>query len=123
MSKSNATENDLLAFIFTAVAIPWAAATELDIHIHTADPGEAGNSTTSECNYTGYLPVTVQRNVSDWTVTGSTTANDLLIQFPICTAGTNAATHVSVTPEGSTQIIYAGIQPQFPVSALQAVED
>ena len=36
MSKSNATESDFLSLAFTATALPWAAATELDIHLHTA---------------------------------------------------------------------------------------
>jgi hypothetical protein len=43
MSKSNATEGDFLAKVFTATALPWDAATELDVHLHTADPGEAGS--------------------------------------------------------------------------------
>ncbi len=123
MSKSNALETDMLAYIFTAVAPAWAAATQLDIHLHTADPGEGSASTVNEATYTSYAPVTVERNVSDWTVTGDACTNDLLIQFPQCTGGTNAITHASVTPQGSTTILYIhalsstlnvsnGIQPQ-----------
>ena len=41
MPKSNATETDLLNLVFKATALPWAAATQLDLHLHTADPGEA----------------------------------------------------------------------------------
>ena len=134
MSKSNATETDLVALVFTATALSWAAATELDIHLHTADPGEAGTSATSEATYTGYALVTVDRAGTDWTVTGNTVTNDNLIQFPQCTAGSNTITHVSITPQGSTQILYsgalnsslsvsAGIQPQFAASALSITED
>lgn len=134
MSKSNATETDLLSLVFTATALSWAAATELDIHLHTADPGEAGTSATSEATYTGYAAVTVDRAATDWTVTGNTVTNDNLIQFPQCTAGSNTLTHVSITPQGSTQILYsgalnsslsvsAGIQPQFAASALSITED
>ena len=134
MSKSNATESDMLALIFTATALPWAAATDLEIHLHTADPGEAGITTTSECNYTSYAAVTVSRSTSGWTVTGNTCTNDALIQFPQCTGGTNTATHVSISPSGSTQILYKGalnsslaisngIQPQFGVGALTITED
>lgn len=134
MSKGNTTENDMLALIFTATALPWAAATDLDIHLHTADPGEGGTSATSECNYTSYAVVTVSRSGTGWTVTGNTCSNDNLLQFPQCTGGTNTATHVSITPSGSTQILYSGalnsplsisngIQPQFPVGALQIQED
>ena len=87
MSKSNATETDVLAYIFTGVAPSWDAATELDIHLHTADPGEAGISTTSEATYTSYAAVTVDRAATDWTVSGDTVSNDNLIQFPQCTRG------------------------------------
>jgi hypothetical protein len=134
VSKSNATETDILAKIFTATALPWDAVTDLDIHLHTADPGEAGNSTTSEATYTSYAFVTVSRDAAGWTVTGNTCANDALIQFPQCTGGTNTLTHVSITPAASTQILYSGalnsslsvsngIQPQFAASALTITED
>lgn len=134
MSKSNATETDMLAKIFTATALPWDAATDLDIHLHTADPGESGNSTTSEATYTSYALVTVARSTSGWTVTGNTCTNDAQIQFPQATGGTNVITHVSITPSGSTQILYSGalnsplsvsngIQPQFAAGALSITED
>lgn len=133
MSKSNATETAVLSYIFTATAPSWAAATGLDIHLHTADPGEAGVSTTSEATYGGYALVTVNRATSDWTVTDDTATNDNLIQFPQCTSGSNTITHVSITPEGSTTILYsgalssslsvsAGIQPQFAAGALDVTE-
>lgn len=134
MSKSNATETDFLALTFTATALPWAAATELDIHLHTADPGEAGISTTSEATYTSYAAVTVDRAATDWTVSGNTVSNDNLIQFPQCTGGSNTITHISITPQGSTQILYSGalnsslavsngIQPQLAAAALSVSED
>ncbi len=134
MSKSNATETDLLAKVFTATALPWDAATQLDIHLHTADPGEAGTSATSEATYTSYAAVTVSRSGSAWTVSGSTVTNDNLIQFPQCTGGANTITHVSITPNASTQILYSGalssslavsngIQPQFAASALAISEE
>lgn len=133
MSKSDATETALLSYIFTATAPAWAAATELDIHLHTADPGEAGVSTTSEATYTSYALVTVNRTTADWTVTGDTATNDNLIQFPQCSGGTNTITHVSITPQGSTTILYSGalssslsvssgIQPQFAAGALDITE-
>lgn len=133
MSKSNATETALLSYIFEATAPSWAAATLLDIHLHTADPGEAGTSATSEATYTSYAVVTVSRSTSGWTVSGDTATNDTLIQFPQCTGGTNTITHVSITPNGSTTILYSGalsaslsvssgIQPQFAISALAITE-
>ena len=47
MSKSNATETAILELVFTAVAPAWDGATQLDLHLHTADPGEAGTSATT----------------------------------------------------------------------------
>jgi|JI102314A2RNA_FD_contig_111_58714_length_11655_multi_3_in_0_out_0_17 hypothetical protein len=134
MSISNATETALLAYIFEGTAPAWAAATELDIHLHTADPGEAGNSTTSEATYTGYALVTVNRSGASWTTSGDTTTNDALIQFPQCSGGSNTITHLSITPEGSTTILFSGaltssiavssgIQPQIAATALDIVLD
>jgi len=135
LSKSNATETDLLAKVFKATALPWDAASDLEVHLHTADPGEAGTTATSEATYTSYAAVTVTRSTSDWTVTGNTVTNDNLIQFPQCTGGSNTITHVSITPAGSTTILYSGalnsplsvsngIQPQFAAgSALSIQED
>lgn len=133
MSKSNQTETDVLSLIFVATALPWAAATDLEIHLHTADPGEAGLTTTNEATYTSYAAVTVSRSGSGWTVTGDTCTNDALIQFPTCTGGTNTITHVSISPASSTQILYSGalnsslavsngIQPQFAAAGLSIVE-
>ena len=133
MSKSNATETSLLEYIFTATNPSWHSATQLDIHLHTADPGEAGNSSTSEATYGGYALVTVSRAGSAWTVTGDTCTNDNLIQFPQCTSGSNTITHVSITPNASTTILYSGalssslsvstgIQPQFAAGDLDITE-
>ena len=55
MSKSNATEVDLLAKVFKATALPWDAETDLQIHLHVADPGEAGTTATSPATYTSYV--------------------------------------------------------------------
>lgn len=134
MSISNATEIDLLDYIFQAVALPWAAATELDIHLHVGDPGEAGTTATSPATYTSYAPVTVDRNATDWDRSGSTVSNAILIQFPTATGGTNTITHVSVTAQGSSQILFSGalssslsvssgIQPQFAIGALTITLD
>ena len=60
---ANATETALLSYIFTAVAPSWAAATELDLHLHTADPGDAGTTATNEATYTSYALVTVDRAI------------------------------------------------------------
>jgi hypothetical protein len=134
MSKGNTTENDLVAYIFKGTAIPWAGATELDIHLHTADPTESGASTAFEATYGNYALVTVDRDAATWTVTGNAASNAALVQFNQCNGGTNTITHVSITPTGSTQILYSGqlasslsvsngIQPQFGIGALSITED
>lgn len=134
MSKGNTTETDLLAKIFNATALSWDAVTQLDIHLHTADPGEAGASTASEATYGGYALVIVNRNAGGFTVAGNQISNTALIQFPQCSSGTNTLTHFSITPRASTQILYsgalasslavsAGIQPQFAASSLVITED
>ena len=136
MSKSNTTENDVLALVFKATALPWAANTDLYLALHTADPGEAGVQTTSEATYTSYARVTVARSAVGWTVTGSTAENAALLQFPQCTGGTNTLTHVSIgtASSGAGQILYSGalssslsvsnlIQPQFAAGSLSVQED
>ena len=134
MSKGNTTENDVIKAIFHGTAFTWAAETDLDIHLHTADPGEAGTSATSECAYTSYALVTVLRDATGWDVAGNQASNDDLIQFPQCTGGTETITYVSITPGNSTQILYSGaltsslavsngIQPQFAIAALTITED
>ena len=134
MSKSNSTETDVLAIIFNATAFSWNAATNLQVNLHTADPGEAGTTATSLATYGGYAAVTVARTSGGWTVSGNTAQNVALIQFPQCTSGSNTLTHVSICPSGSTQILYSGalnsslavstgIQPQFAAGALSITED
>jgi len=136
MSKSNTTENDVLALVFKDTALPWAANTDLYLALHTADPGEAGNQTTSEATYTSYARVQVARSAVGWTVTGNTAVNAALLQFPQCTGGTNTLTHVSIgtATSGAGQILYSGalnsslavsnlIQPQFAAGALTITED
>ena len=137
MSKSNATETDVLNEFFNAVALPWNAITDLYVALHTADPGEAGNQTTNEATYTSYARVAVARTGVGWTVSGNTAENAALFQFPQCTGGTNTITYVSigtVASPGAGQILYSGalnsplavanlIQPQFAAGDLVTTED
>jgi hypothetical protein len=133
MSKGNTTETDILAKVFKATALSWDAATDLDLHLHTGDPGEGGTSATSEATYTNYALVQVARSGVGWSGTNPI-SNAALIQFPQCGVSGNTITHISITPAGSTQILYSGIlndslavanliQPQFAIGALQISED
>ena len=82
MSMGNTWENDLLKLIFQATAIANVAdnaasspLTNLYVSLHTADPGEAGDQTTSEISYTGYARVAVARSTGWDAASGGATAN------------------------------------------------
>lgn len=133
MSKSNATENDIVKFIFNAVAMP-AYGSNLQVNLHTADPGEAGTATTSAPTYTGYAAVAVARDAGGWTVASNQASNTAEVTFPECTGGSDTITHASVSVVGSGQILYSGaltaslavsnlITPRFPAGTLVMQED
>jgi hypothetical protein len=135
MSKSNATENDVLKMALQGIDPSWRAGANVYVALHTADPNEAGTQTTSEAAYTGYARVLVAK-ATGWTDAGSNFSNAALIQFPQCSAGSAAATHFSVgtAASGAGQILYSGalsatlnissgIQPQFAAASLVVSED
>lgn len=136
MSAGNATELDFLKYTFNATAIPWDGNANLYIALHTADPGEAGDQTTSEATYTSYARVAVARTAGGWTSSANPTVNAALIQFPTCTGGSNTVTYVSIgtASSGAGQILFSGIlnsslavsngiQPQFAASGLTIAMD
>jgi hypothetical protein len=118
MSKGDTFENDLLKLIFNATPIANIAdnaasspLTQLFVALHTADPGEAGNQSTSEASYTGYARVGVNRNSGGWTVTGNSVSPAANINFGTWTAGSvTPLTHFSigVASSGATKILYKG---------------
>lgn len=135
MSKSNAFEAQVIALAFNGTALPWSNA-NLFVALHTADPGEAGDQTSSEATYTGYGRVSVSRDSSGWTAAGSQASNTAEITFGECTGGTNTITHFSVglLASGASQTLYKGaltaslaisnlITPRFPVGTLVVLED
>lgn len=130
MSKSDAFEAALLDLIFLNTDIAnigdaaglqnSAAAGLLYIGLHTADPGEAGNQTTSEIAYTGYARVGVVRSGAGWTRTGNSISPAANIDFGACTAGSGTATHFSIgtLSSGAGMILYKGaISPTIAISA------
>jgi len=146
MSMSNASETNLLELLFNNTDWPnvgdasglqnSATAGSFYIAIHTADPGEAGNQSTSEISYTGYARVAVARSGAGWTVSGASVSNAAQVQFGQCTAGSGTATYFSIGLEssGATDIllsgalnsslaISAGITPLFAIGALTATVD
>ena len=136
MSKGNTTENDVLEYVFKATAFSWNGNTNLYVSLHTADPGEGGSQTTSECAFGSYDRVTVSRSGSGWTVTGNTATNAATISFPECTSGSETVTYVAIgtASSGAGQILYSGaltssravssgITLQFAAGALDSTED
>lgn len=131
MSIGNTTENDIVEYIFKATAFSWNGNSNLYVSLHTADPGEGGSQTTSECAYGSYARVTVSRSGTGWTVTGNQAVNAALVQFPQASSGSETATYVAIgtASSGTGQIIASGalsaslaissgIQPQFSAGAL-----
>jgi hypothetical protein len=148
MSASNAFETSLLTLIFNNTNIAnigdatglrgSTVAGSLYIALHTADPGEAGNQSTSEATYTGYARVAVVRSGAGFTVSGNSVSNAAIVTFGACTAGSNTITHFSIGSQssGSTAgdflmsgalsaslAVSAGITPSFAIGALTATAD
>lgn len=127
MSKGDTFENDILKLIFNATAIANIAdnagaspLVNLFVSLHTADPGESGTQTTSECAYTSYARVTIARTGVGWTVSGNSVSPASAITFPACTGGTETATYaaVGVASSGSSKILYSGaISPSISISS------
>lgn len=117
MSKSDVFENDFLKLVFNATAIANMAdnaatspLTNLYVALHTADPGESGNQSTSEVAYTSYARVAVARTSGGWTVTGNSVSPAAAITFPAGTGGSGTATYWSVgtAVSGTGKILYSG---------------
>ncbi len=121
MSKSNDCESDFLLLLFNATNWGLVAdntvtspLTQLFISLHTADPGEAGNQTTSEATYGGYSRIAVNRNSGGWTVSGTAptqAANTAQLTVPTWTSGaTNILTYFAVgaATSGASAIFYSG---------------
>lgn len=126
MSKSDVFENDLLKLIFNGTTIANLAnnattspLTNLYVSLHTADPGEAGNQSTSEAAYTSYARVAVARTSGGWTVTTNSVSPVANIDFPTCTGGTATATFFGVgsAASGAGVLYYSGsVSPSIAVS-------
>jgi hypothetical protein len=117
MSKGNTFENDWMKLIFNATAIANIAdnaaaspLTDLRVSLHTADPGEAGDQTTSEATYTSYARVLVARTTGGWTVTNNSVSPVATIAFPAGTGGSGTVTHwaVGTATTGAGKILYSG---------------
>lgn len=146
MSMTNAAEQALLDLLF--LNTDWAnigdasglqnsaTAGSFYISLHSANPDETGDQTTSEVAYTSYARVAVARSAGGWSRTGSTISNTALVQFPQCSGGSATATHFGIGTDSSgagnllmsgaltsSLSISNGIQPQFAAGQLTATVD
>lgn len=146
MSKANGWENGLLLLVFNnttytlvgdaAGILKSAADGNLYVSLHTADPGEAGDQTTSETAYTNYARVAVARTSGGWTVTANSVANAATITFPECGTTGATLTHfgVGTSSSGAGKLLYSnaltanrtiatGTAPYFAAGSLTVTED
>jgi len=144
MSLTDAAENALVLLLFNNTG--WAnigdatglrgstSAGSFYISLHTADPGETGNQTTSEAAYTSYARVAVARSSAGFTITADTAANTAAVTFPACTGGSSTVTYfgIGTASSGTGNLIASGaltaslavsngITPSFAIGAMTAV--
>lgn len=120
MSKSNALETQYLQLLFNNTALtlvgdaagllPSAAAGSLYFSLHTADPGEAGDQTTSEVAYTSYARVAVVRTAGGFTISGNAVSLVGNVTFPAGTGGAGTATNwgLGTSVSGVGKLLYKG---------------
>lgn len=136
MSASDSMENGLMELIFKNTAFanigdagglqPSGTAGSLYVSLHTGDPTDAGDQTSSECNYGDYARVAVARSAAGWTVTTNTAENAGAVTFPQASSGNNTATHfgIGTGSSGAGVLLFSaaldaslaisnGITPQF----------
>lgn len=122
--KNDAFENGLLLTIFNAdysnaavaqiLGVPGSALANLQLGLHSADPGEAAaNQTVNELTYSGYSRMPIPRSTSGWTVSGNAANLAANCDFPAsASAGAQTATFFSVGTAGGTssagKILYSG---------------
>lgn len=127
MSISDTTENAIQLLIFNATA--WgnyadntatSPQTNIAVALHTADPTDSGNMSSSETTYTSYARVSVARTSGGWTVTNNSVSPVANIDFTAGTGGSGTVTHFSTgkTGGGATAILYSGtVTPNISVGS------
>jgi len=104
------------------------------VSLHTADPGETGDQTTSESAYTNYARQAVARSTAGWTILTGTGDNDAAIVFPACGVTGSTITHFglgsAVSGVGTRDLngasaltVSSGVTPQFAIGALDVTLD
>ena len=146
MTMTNAAETDLLELIFTNLDWPnigdaaglqnSATVGDIFVSLHTADPGETGDQSTSEATYGAYARQSVVRSAAGWTVSGNNVSNAAEVAFPEATSGSETITHFglgsALTTGGNlymsavldtSRLVNTGITPRFPIGELDVDAD
>lgn len=139
MSATDVLENGLLSLLFENANYAnvgdvtglrgSSTAGVFYISLHTADPGETGDQTTSESAYTNYARVSVARSTAGWSVAAGVADNDSAITFAQCGVTGSTVTHCGIGSDASgagnrfmngtaSLAVAAGITPQFAAGAL-----
>lgn len=120
MSKTNSWETGLITLVFNntnfanvgdAAGLRGSStAGSFYLSLHTADPGEAGDQTTSEAAYTGYARVAVARTSGGFIISGNAVSLAANADFPAGTGGTGTATHfgIGTASTGAGVLLYKG---------------
>ncbi len=130
MTKGNVFENELLEHIFNNATIPLIGDAagllaslgdgDIFVSLHTGDPGEAGDQTTSEIAYTGYARVAVSRAGAAWTVTANSVSPAADIDFVEMSGGAGGTVTffvVGTDSAGAGKILYSGaVSPTIAVT-------
>lgn len=123
MSKSNAFETAYLKLLFQNVPITnlgdaagllgSAAAGNLYLSLHTADPGEGGSQNTSELAYDSYARMPLVRNATNFPVADDTMSLGVNVDFPemaVGESGGGTVTYfcVGTAASGAGMVLYRG---------------
>lgn len=111
MSKSDVFEAAVLDAVFLADPL-LSGVTELWVSLHGQDPGEAGDQSTNEVDYTPYGRVSVSRDASGWVRTGNQVSPVSNITFPQVTgiSVSSDVTHfgIGTAQTGPGELMYYG---------------
>jgi hypothetical protein len=128
-AKTTAFSNAVLEHILNNVAIanigdvpglpPSVTTGNLVLSLHTADPGIAGDQTTSEIVYTGYTRINAARDGTKWAVVGNTATNAAAFTFPACAGGGGTVTYIGIGTDlaGAGTLLYRATVI-FPVAGM-----
>jgi hypothetical protein len=85
---------------------------DLYLALHTADPGESGDQTTSEATYDNYARTAIARQDASWTVSGNQAVNAADIDCPTADPGTPTNVlkfwSLGTDASGAGNILYRG---------------